>query len=96
MKERLLIIVIFLTTSFFGYSQDSININGQLLHNTKYAKVLVKKFNIGSIDIAAFPINNEKFYIKAPIDIEPGVYRLQYSQVEPNAYVDIIIDGKEK
>lgn len=96
MKKRLLIIVIFLTTSFFGYSQDSININGQLLHNTKYAKVLVKKFNIGSIDIAAFPINNEKFSIKAPIDIEPGVYRLQYSQVEPNAYVDIIIDGKEK
>jgi thiol-disulfide isomerase/thioredoxin len=96
MKERLLIIVIFLTTSFFGYSQDSINISGQLLHNTKYAKVVVKKFNVGSFDFAAFPVNNEKFSIKAPIDIEPGVYRLQYSQVEPNAYIDIIIDGKEK
>lgn len=96
MKKRLLIIVIFITTSFFGYSQDSIQISGQLLHNTKYAKVLVKKFNVGSFDIAAFPVNNEKFSIKAPIDIEPGVYRLQYSQVEPNAYIDIIIDGKEK
>ena len=86
MKERLLIIVIFLTTSFFGYSQDSININGQLLHNTKYAKVVVKKFNVGSFDIAAFPINNENFSIVAPLDIEPGVYRLMTRILEVHLY----------
>jgi len=56
--------------------------------------VVVKKFTIGSFDIAAVPITNEFFKITAPSDLEPGVYRFQYSQANLD-YVDIIIDGKE-
>lgn len=96
MKKLLLLNITLLLSCIAGYSQDSIRISGHLLNNTKYAKVIVKKFDIGSFDIAAFPIKNEKFSIVAPASISPGVYRLQYSQSEQNGYIDVIIDGKEK
>lgn len=77
------------------FAQDSIVIQGELKNNSRFAKVVVNKFGIGSFAIAAFPIKNNAFRITAPIDIEPGVYRLQYSQTA-NEYVDVIINGKEK
>jgi len=81
--------------SVCSFAQDSIVIQGDLKNNSRFAKVVVTKFGIGSFPIAAFPIQNNKFRITAPIAIEPGVYRLQYSQTA-NEYLDIIIDGKEK
>jgi thiol-disulfide isomerase/thioredoxin len=78
-------------------AQDSIRISGQFLHNARFAKVVVKKFNVGSFDIAAVPIQKDgRFNLSAPKDLEAGVYRFQYSQSDNNAYVDVIIDGKEK
>ena len=77
------------------FAQDSIVIQGELKNNSRFAKVVVNKFGVGSFAIAAFPIQNNKFTITAPTDIEPGVYRLQYSQTA-NEYVDVIINGKEK
>lgn len=66
------------------------------MHNARFAKVVVKKFNIGSYDIAVFPIKEDgSFTVTAPIDIEPGVYRFQYSQSN-NEFVDIILDSKER
>lgn len=76
-------------------AQDSIHISGYFNGNTKYAKVVVNKFGVGTYPIAAVVIKEGKFKITAPSTIEPGVYRLQYSQSEKE-YLDVIIDGKEK
>ena len=84
-----------LLLSLCSFAQDSIRISGQFLHNTRFAKVVVNKFGVGSFPIAAVPIQEEKFSLSAPGDIEPGVYRFQYSQTT-NDYIDIILDGKEK
>lgn len=87
----------FLLSTFYAHAQDSIRISGQLQNNTRFAKVVVKKFGTGVFDIAAIPISKETgaFSITAPMDIEPGIYRFQYSQSELSGYLDIIIDGKE-
>ena len=99
MKKLLTFYVLLLTnlllSTFYCTAQDSIRISGQFLHNTRFAKVVVSKFGVGSFPIAAVPVQEEKFSLTAPGDIEPGVYRFQYSQTA-NDYVDIILDGKEK
>jgi len=82
--------------SFNSFSQDSISISGFFQNNTRFAKVVIKKFGVGSFDIAATPIKDGKFIIYAPANIESGVYRFQYSQSSLSEYIDIIIDGKEK
>lgn len=93
---KIIIQIIVLVLSFlFANAQDSIRIQGHFKNNSKFAKVVVKKFNVGSFDIAAVPITNAFFKITAPSDLEPGVYRFQYSQANLD-YVDIIIDGKER
>jgi thiol-disulfide isomerase/thioredoxin len=95
MKKYILVHIIFFLSCFYCIAQDSIRISGQLLNNSLYAKVIVKKFDIGSYDIAAFHIKGDgSFTVTAPIDIEPGVYRFQYSQSN-NEYIDVILDGKE-
>jgi thiol-disulfide isomerase/thioredoxin len=94
MKKLLLFIFQFIC--LYCYSQDSIQIKGQLLNNTRFAKVVIKKFGVGTFDIGAFPIKDGKFKILTPKDIEPGVYRFQYSQSDINGYIDLIIDGKEQ
>jgi len=96
MKRLILFIILFLGTISFVLAQDSIRISGVLKGNTRYAKVVVKKFGVGVFDIAAAAIKDEKFSIVAPAYIEPGVYRLQYSQASLSEYVDVIISGKEK
>jgi thiol-disulfide isomerase/thioredoxin len=57
--------------------------------------MVMSKFSVGSFPIAAVPIQEGKFSLSAPMDIEPGIYRFQYSQTA-NDYVDLIINGKEK
>jgi thiol-disulfide isomerase/thioredoxin len=96
-KGKVALTFYFLLSTFFCSAQDSIRISGQFLNNTKFAKVVIQKFGIGVFDIAAVPIEKEtgKFSITAPIDVEPGVYRLQYSQIA-NEFLDVIINGKEK
>jgi thiol-disulfide isomerase/thioredoxin len=78
-----------------SYAQDSIVIKGELKNNNRFAKLVVSKFGVGSFPIAAVPIQEDKFSLSAPVDIEPGIYRFQYSQTS-NDYVDLIINGKEK
>lgn len=96
MKKHIFAYFIFFLGSFFCNAQDSIRISGQLLNNSRFAKVVVKKFNIGNFDIGVVPIQeNGSFSIAAPKDIEPGVYRFQYSQSTENEYLDVILDGKE-
>jgi thiol-disulfide isomerase/thioredoxin len=87
----------FLLSTFYSYSQDSIRISGQLLNNTKFAKVVVQQFGIGSQDVAAIAVDKEtgSFKINAPMDIQAGVYRFQYSQTSGD-YIDVILNGKEK
>jgi thiol-disulfide isomerase/thioredoxin len=96
MKNIVLLFLVLISTTLCFAQTDSIVISGHLKNNTRFAKVVVKKFGVGSFDIAAVAIKDEKFRIAAPITIEPGVYRLQYSQSSLSDYVDIIINGTEK
>ena len=97
MKIKLVAIALFITaTTFAQTTQDSIVISGHLKNNTRFAKVVVQKFGVGSFAIAAVPITNEKFSITAPATIDAGVYRFQYTQSSLTDYIDIIVDGKEK
>ena len=85
-----------LLTTVSCVAQDSIVIQGKLVNNSRFAKVVVKKFGIGSFDIAVAPLTNGTFRITAPADLEPGVYRLAYSQNSMSEYVDVILNGTEK
>jgi thiol-disulfide isomerase/thioredoxin len=75
---------------------DSIIITGHLKNNSQYAQVIVNKFDVGSYPIASAAITYEKFRVALSPKIQPGVYRFQYSVVNQNDFIDIIIDGKEK
>jgi thiol-disulfide isomerase/thioredoxin len=91
--------ILFFTFYIFNaplFSQDSILISGQFLGSTTFSKVVIQKFGVGSYPIAAVKIKEDgRFSIKAPLDIEPGVYRFQYSQAN-GEYLDLILNGKEK
>ena len=91
-----LLALVFLLSAFFAYAQDSIVVSGQFVGNTKYAKVLMKKFEVGSFPVGGAAIKDEKFTLTLPPDIEPGVYRFQYAAAQGEQYVDIIINGQEK
>ena len=93
MKNILTLLALFVFIQ--SHAQDSIVIKGELKNNSRFAKMVVSKFGVGSFPIAAVPIQEGKFSLSAPMDIEPGIYRFQYSQTS-NEYVDIIINGKEK
>jgi thiol-disulfide isomerase/thioredoxin len=96
MQKRYLLHFILTLNTLFSYSQDSIRISGQLLNNTRFAKVLINKFNVGSFTIAAVDIKNDgAFTITAPKNTEPGVYRFQYSQTSADEYIDVILNGSE-
>ena len=79
-------------------AQDSIRISGKLLNNTRFPKIVVQKFGTGVYDIAAMAVDKDSgtFSIKAPLDIETGVYRFRYSQTGFGEYVDVIVNGSEK
>lgn len=89
-------ILFLLLTTGSCVAQDSIVIQGELANNSRFAKVIIKKFGIGSFDIALAPITNGRFRIAAPAELEPGVYRLAYSQNSLSEYVDVILNGTEK
>ena len=93
MKKILTILALYVF--FQSQAQDSIVIQGEFKNNTRFAKVVVSKFGVGSVPIVAMPIKAGRFRLSAPMDIEPGIYRFQYSQTS-NDYVDIIINGKDK
>lgn len=95
---KLLFVFCLIVFNSFGFklsAQDSIVITGQFLGNTRYSHVVVNKFGVGNLLIASAPIKNEKFRITAPKNMEPGIYRFQYSQTTLNDYIDIIINGME-
>lgn len=78
-------------------AQDSIQISGEFENNTRYAKMVIQQFNVGSYPIAAVQIDKTtgEFSINVPkSDLEPGVYRFQYSQTNQE-YVDVILNGEE-
>ena len=91
----LLLAFYFLFSTFYSFAQDSIVVKGRFIDNTKYAKVLMKKFGVGSFPVGAIAIKKDSFRLVIPRDIEPGVYRFQYAMTETEQYVDIIINGKE-
>ena len=91
---------LFLTTFIFfslnSFAQDSIVVKGTFIGNTKYAKVLMKKFGVGNFPIGGATIKDEKFSLSIPTSVAPGVYRFQYAVGEGEQYIDLIINGTEK
>jgi hypothetical protein len=77
-------------------AQDSIVINGCFIGNTKYAKVLMKKFEVGNFPVGGAAIKKDSFKLVLPPNIPSGVYRFQYAIGEGERYIDVIINGKEK
>lgn len=97
MKQKIIIFIFILSCSFSkAQTKDSIHIYGQFIGNRTFARIVVKKFGMGSFPIVSKPIVDEKFLITVPIDVEAGVYRFQFGQNEPEQFIDLIIDGKEK
>ena len=86
----------FLLSSFHTFAQDSIVVKGTFIGNTKYAKVLMKKFGVGNFPIGGATIKEEKFSLSIPASVAPGVYRFQYAIGEGEQYIDLIINGTEK
>jgi thiol-disulfide isomerase/thioredoxin len=86
----------FLLISFHTFAQDSIVVKGTFIGNTKYAKVLMKKFGVGNFPIGGATIKDEKFSLTIPASVAPGVYRFQYAIGEGEQYIDLIINGTEK
>ena len=94
-KLRLFLSLCFLVPVIV-YAQDSILVKGHFVNNTKYAKVIMKKYAVGTFPVGGASIKNGNFFISLPPDIPIGVYRFQYAVAEGEQYVDIIINGKEK
>lgn len=90
------LLVCFVFLSNYLYSMDSILVKGRFVGNTKYAKVLIKKFDIGTFVIGGTSIQKEEFSIMLPPDIPTGIYRFQYAIAESERYIDLIVNGKEK
>lgn len=95
MKKTLLIVFLIICGTI-ATAQDSIRITGHFINNTRFAKVVVQKYQVGTVNVTAVPIEEGKFTITAPANLEPGVYKLQYSQSSLYDYVEVIINGKEK
>ena len=99
-NRKLVVVAItcyFFLFTFYSCAQDSIRISGEFQNNTRYAMVVAQKFDLGSIAIAAIPIDREtgNFSITIPRDqLIPGVYRFQYSQ-SSQEYIDVILNGEE-
>lgn len=89
------IFTLFLLTTIPVYAQDSIVLKGTFLNNTKYAKVLMKQFGVGNFIVGGSYIQKDRFVLKLPPSIEPGVYRFQYA-MEENKSIDIIINGEDR
>lgn len=90
-----LILLLCQNISSLAQTTDSIHITGFFANTTRFEQVQVMQFGIGLSTMAAAPILNGKFLVTVPKSVKPGVYRLQYSQLNMQEYIDIIIDGKE-
>lgn len=90
------LVVLFSFFTFISFAQDSIVVKGKFIGNTKYAKVLMKKFEVGNFPVGGATIKNDSFKLVLPQEIPAGVYRFQYAVGEGEKYLDIIINGKEK
>lgn len=75
-------------------AQDSIVVMGTINNNTKYSIATLEKFVVGSYPISKINIDSGHIKLILPKDsIEPGIYRLRFSQIDVNAYLDIVIAG---
>lgn len=90
------IALIFVFSVSISSAQDSIVVKGHFIGNSKYAKVLMKKFDVGNFPVGGAIIKQDSFKLVLPPEIPPGVYRFQYAISEGEKYIDIIINGTEK
>jgi thiol-disulfide isomerase/thioredoxin len=90
--------LLFGMTAFAQIQQDSIQIKGTLIANTKFAKVVMLNYDLQQKAIAVANIDrvSGSFKIKLSPSLQAGVYKLFYSQSDPKEFSNIIIDGKEK
>jgi hypothetical protein len=66
---------LFSLSTFHTFAQDSIVVKGTFVGNTKYAKVLMKKFEVGNFPVGGATIKNDSFKLVLPpqIDIVKGI-----------------------
>jgi hypothetical protein len=93
---NILLLISFLFSSSIALSKDSIIVRGRFIDNSKYAKIVMKKFGVGSFTEGNTVVAKNSFALPLPADFETGVYRFQYAMSESERYLDIIINGKEK
>jgi hypothetical protein len=93
---NILLLIALLFPCSIALAQNSIIVRGRFIDNTKYAKIVMKKFGVGSFVIGGTVIIKDSFALSLPANIETGVYRFQYAMSESEQYLDIIINGKEK
>jgi len=98
MRIKIILFFLLLGSLFRVYSSttDSIIISGRLKNNVRFSSVAMIQFSAGESIVAQTSIVNEHFSISVPKTIEKGVYRLSFSRVEHNRFVDVILSGEEK
>ncbi len=87
---------IFILLNKNSFAIDNIVAKGKSVGYTKYAKVLIKKFDVCSFLVGVVDIKNDSFTNFLHSTFEPVFYRFNYVIPEREEYVDLIINGKEK
>lgn len=92
------LLLTFILIEHLCYAQlnDSITIIGQIKNNTRYAYVVMWGHNAkGNYVVDKTPINNEYFKFSfARKELNPGIYRFEYSQNDVEKHIDIIIGNE--
>lgn len=93
MKQFISILGFFFAGIFTVAAQsDSIIISGTFANNTKYSSVILNRFGVGEHTISKTNIKDNSMKIALPSNIPAGIYRLRFSQVEFDKYIDLVID----
>jgi thiol-disulfide isomerase/thioredoxin len=96
--KRYLLTLVFIgmAISCFAQTADSILITGRFEGNTKYVRAVLYRFGAGEAPILNTEIKEERFHMTVPLSLPAGVYRLRYSQNDPDAAIDLIITGERR
>lgn len=90
----LLLSLLFGTAAAFAGPADSVIITGYLKGNTKYARAMLYRFDVGEIPVANTEITGERLRLALPKALPQGVYRLRYSAEEHDRYIDLVLAGE--
>lgn len=98
MRIKIVLLFIIFGSLIKGYSnhKDSITIEGRIKNNVRFSSVFMVQFLNGESIVKQTDLTGEYFRMSLPKTIEKGVYRLNFSRVEYNYFVDVIVSGEER